>query len=137
MAGSTRGGGYTRYKDYMARANDEIALILQIETPEAVDDLNAICCTPGVDAVFIGPSDLSASYGYRGGANGPEMQAIISKAIATANAANKAVGILSTDGGAAKYFEQGATLVGVSTDIHLYVRACDEMAAKFAPWRGK
>ena len=89
VAGSTRGGGYTRYKDYMARANDEIALVLQIETPEAVDDLDAICRTPGVDAVFISPSDLSASYGHRGAANAPEMQAIISKAIAAAHAAAK------------------------------------------------
>lgn len=121
----------------VARANDEIALVLQIETPEAVDDLDAICRTPGVDAVFIGPSDLSASYGHRGAANGLEMQAIISKAIAVANAANKAVGILSTDGGAAKYFDQGATLVSVATDIHLIVRACDDLSAKFAPWRGK
>ena len=137
VAGSTRGGGYTRYKYYMARANDEIGLVLQIETPEAVDDLDAICRTPGVDAVLIGPSDLSASYGHRGAANGPEMQAIISKAIAVANAANKAVGILSTDGSAAKYFEQGATLVSVATDIHLFVRACDELSAKFAPWREK
>ena len=137
VAGSTRGGGYTRYKDYMARANDEIALVLQIETPEAVDDLDAICRTRGVDAVFIGPSDLSASYGHRGAANGPEMQAIISKAIGVANVANKAVGILSTDGGAAKYFEQGVTLVSVATDIHLFVRACDELSVKFASRRDK
>ncbi len=89
VAGSTRGGGYTRYKDYMARANDEIALVLQIETPEAVDDLDAICRTPGVDAVYISPSDVSASYGHRGAANAPEMQAIISKAIAAAHAAAK------------------------------------------------
>ena len=87
--------------------------------------------------MFIGPSDLSASYGHRGAAKGPEMQAVISKMIATENAANKAVGILSCDGDAGKYFEQGATLVGVATDIHLFVRACDELSAKFAPWREK
>ena len=137
VAGSTRGGGYTRYKDYMARANDEIGLVLQIETPEALAELDAICRTPGVDAVFIGPSDLAASLGYRGHANGHEVQAEISKAFAVAKAANKAIGILSTDGNAAKYLEQGATLVGVGTDVHVMVRAADEMAAKFKDWQGK
>lgn len=135
VAGSTRGGGYSRYKDYMARANDEIGLVLQIESPEALAELDAICRTPGVDAVFIGPADLAASLGYRGLANGPEVQAEISKAFAIAKAANKAIGILSTDRGAAKYLAQGATLVGVGSDVHLMVRAADELAATFKDWQ--
>ena len=137
VAGSTRGGGYSRYKDYMVRANDEIGLVLQIETPEALAELDAICRTPGVDAVFIGPSDLAACLGYRGLANAPEVQAEISRAFAIAKAANKAIGILSTDGNAAIYLEQGATLVGVGTDVHVMVRAADELATKFKDWRGR
>ena len=56
-------------------------------------------------------------------------------AIAVAKAANKAIGILSTDGNAAKYLEQGATLVGVGTDVHVMVRAADELAARFKDWQ--
>jgi len=131
VAGSTRGGGYSRYKDYMARANDEIALVLQIESREALDELDAICHVPGVDAVFIGPSDLAASLGHRGQPGHPVVQAAIGKAIATAKAAGKAVGILTVDGKGEPYFEQGATMVGVGSDLHLLVAAADALAARF------
>jgi 2-keto-3-deoxy-L-rhamnonate aldolase RhmA len=132
VAGSTRGGGYTRYKDYMARANDEIALVLQIESREALDDLEAICRVPGVDAVFIGPSDLAASLGHRGNSGHPDVQAAISQAIAIGKAAGKAVGILTVDGKGEPYLKQGATMVGVGTDMHLLIAAADALAAKFA-----
>ena len=131
VAGSTRAGNYTRYKDYMARANDEIGLILQIESQEALDDLDAICRVPGVDAVFIGPSDLAASLGHRGNSNHPEVQAAIAKAFETARAAGKASGVLAADGKAEHYFDGGATVVGVGTDLHLLIAGADAVAAKF------
>lgn len=133
VAGSTRAGGWTRYKDYMARANDEIGLILQIESREALDNLEAICRVPGVDAVFIGPSDLAASLGHRGGAAKAEVQAEIAQAIKTARAAGCAVGTLAADGKAEHYFEHGATMVGVGTDLHLIVAAADALLARFKP----
>jgi 2-keto-3-deoxy-L-rhamnonate aldolase RhmA len=132
VAGSTRAGGWTRYKDYMARANEEIALIVQIESREALDNLDAICRVPGVDAVFIGPSDLAAALGHRGGAAHPDVQAEIAKAIATARAAGRAIGILAADGKAEHYLEWGATLVGVGTDLHLLVGAADMLAARYS-----
>lgn len=131
VAGSTRAGNYTRYKDYMARANDEIGVVLQIESREALDELDAICRVPGVDAVFIGPSDLAASLGYRGQSNHPEVQAAIAQAFRTANAAGKAAGVLSADGKADHYFEAGATMVGVGTDLHLLIAGADAVAARF------
>lgn len=131
VAGSTRAGNYTRFKDYMARANDEIGLILQIESQEALDDLDAICRVPGVDAVFIGPSDLAASLGHRGNSNHPEVQAAIAKAFETARAAGKASGVLAADGKAEHYFDGGATVVGVGTDLHLLIAGADAVAAKF------
>lgn len=133
VAGSTRGGGYTRYKDYMARANDEIALVLQIESRQALEDLDAICRVPGVDAVFIGPSDLAASLGHRGQPGHPEVQAAISQAIAIGKAAGKAVGILTVDGKGEPYLAQGATMVGVGSDMHLLIAAADALAARFKP----
>jgi 2-keto-3-deoxy-L-rhamnonate aldolase RhmA len=131
VAGSTRAGGWTRYKDYMARANDEIGLVLQIESREALQNLDAICRVPGVDAVFIGPSDLAAALGHRGGAAHPEVQAAMKAAIATGRAAGKAVGILAADGKAEHYLDWGATLVGVGTDLHLLVGAADALAARY------
>ncbi|MFD0666547.1 HpcH/HpaI aldolase family protein [Ramlibacter sp. MAHUQ-53] len=131
VAGSTRAGNYTRYKDYMARANDEIGVIVQIESREALDDLDAICRVPGVDAVFIGPSDLAAALGYRGQANHPEVQAAIRQAFAVATAAGKASGVLAADGKADHYFEGGATMVGVGTDLHLLIAGADAVAARY------
>jgi len=135
VAGSTRAGGYTRFKDYMARANDEIALVLQIESRQALGELEAICAVPGVDAVFIGPSDLAADLGHRGQPGHPEVQAAISQAIATGRKAGKAVGILTVDGKGEPYLDQGATMVGVGSDLHLLVAAADALAAKFTPYR--
>jgi 2-keto-3-deoxy-L-rhamnonate aldolase RhmA len=131
VAGSTRAGGWTRYRDYMARANDEVGVIVQIESQQALDNLDAICHVPGIDAVFIGPSDLAASLGHRGGAAHADVQTAIAKAIRTARAAGRAIGILTVDGKAEVYLELGATLVGVGTDLHLLVAAADALAARF------
>jgi 2-keto-3-deoxy-L-rhamnonate aldolase RhmA len=131
VAGSTRAGNYTRYKDYMARANDEVGVIVQIESRESLDELEAICGVDGVDAVFIGPSDLAASLGHRGQSGHPEVQAAIAQAIRTARAAGKPIGILVADGRAEPYLEQGATMVGVGTDLHLLIAAADAVAKRF------
>lgn len=131
VAGSTRAGNYTRYKDYMARANDEVGLIVQIESRESLDELEAICQVDGVDAVFIGPSDLAASLGHRGQSGHPEVQAAIAQAIRSARAAGKPIGILVADGKAEPYLEQGATMVGVGTDLHLLIAAADAVAKRF------
>jgi 2-keto-3-deoxy-L-rhamnonate aldolase RhmA len=131
VAGSTRAGNYGRFKDYMARANDEIGLVLQIESQEALDNLDEICRVPGVDAVFIGPSDLAASLGYRGQASHPVVQAAIAQAFKTANAAGKAAGVLAGDGKADHYFEGGATMVGVGIDLYLMMAGADAVAAKY------
>ena len=136
VASSTRAGGYTRTTDFLARANEEIALILQIESREALGELDAICRTPGVDAVFIGPSDLAADMGHRGRPRHPEVQAAIEQAIRVARAANKAVGILFTDGDVEPYIALGVTLAGVGSDMHLLVRGADALAQRFAPLRG-
>jgi 2-keto-3-deoxy-L-rhamnonate aldolase RhmA len=131
VASSTRAGNYTRYKDFLARANDEIGLVLQIESREALDDLDAICRVPGVDAVFIGPSDLSAALGYRGQAGHPAVQAEFSRAFRVAQAAGRAIGILCADGKADPYLAQGATMVGVGTDLHLLIAGADALAVRF------
>lgn len=131
VAGSTRAGNYTRYKDYMARANDEIGVIVQIESQQALDELDAICRVDGVDAVFIGPSDLAASLGHRGASGHPDVQAAIRAAIATARAAGKSCGILAADGKAEHYLEAGATMVGVGTDLHLLIAGADAVAQRY------
>jgi len=132
VASSTRAGGWLRRKDFLARANDEIGVIVQIESREALDALAEICAVPGIDAVFIGPSDLAAALGHRGQAGHPEVQAAIAQAIATGRAAGRTVGILAADGKAEAYLAHGATMVGVGTDLHLLISAADALAQR---WR--
>jgi 2-keto-3-deoxy-L-rhamnonate aldolase RhmA len=131
MATGTRAGGYGRYKDFVVRANDEIGLILQIESRAALAELDAICRTPGVDAVFIGPADLAAEMGFTGQSRHPEVLAAITQANAVAKAAGKAIGILYTDGDVQDFLAMGMTLVAVGSDVNLLVRGADALAKRF------
>ena len=64
-SGIARSSRWTRYSDYLERADNEICLILQVESAAALEEVNAIASVDGVDGVFIGPADLAASMGYR------------------------------------------------------------------------
>ena len=66
VTGSGRASRYGRVKDYLQKANDEIGVIVQVETREALDQIESIAAIDGVDGVFVGPSDLSASLGLIG-----------------------------------------------------------------------
>jgi len=75
-----RGFGYSRanmygidFDDYIKTANDEIAMIMQIEHKDAIDNLEEIAEVKGVDGLFIGPLDLSGSMGITGQMNHPQM----------------------------------------------------------------
>jgi hypothetical protein len=94
--------------------------------------LDAIVATPGVDGVFIGPADLSASMGHVGNAAHPEVQAAIEDAIARILKAGKAPGILTPDRSlAAHYLKLGAVFVAVGLDTQLLMRHTTDLAAHF------
>ena len=105
--------------------------MLQIESREALANLDAICRTPGVDAVFIGPADLAAEMGHRGQARHPEVLAVIEQAVAVARAADRSIGILYTDGDLEAFLEMGINLTAVGSDVHLLVRGADALAKRF------
>lgn len=118
--------------DYLARANDEVCLLVQAETVTALANLEAICAVDGVHGVFIGPADLSASMGHRGNPGHPEVQAAIERAIRTIAASGKAAGILTGDTAQARrYLELGATFVAVGIDVTLLAQAVRARAAEF------
>jgi 2-dehydro-3-deoxyglucarate aldolase/4-hydroxy-2-oxoheptanedioate aldolase len=78
VAGSPRAAGYGRnIGNYLQRANDEIFIMIAIETPEAVSNLDEILQVQGLNGVFIGPMDLSSSMGFGGDSSKPEVQAVI------------------------------------------------------------
>lgn len=127
-----RSSGFNRMPEYLQTANDEICVLIQIETPKGVENLDDILATEGVDGVFIGPSDLSASMGYIGNPGHPEVQKVIEESIAKIVAAGKAPGILIADQALAqRYIELGALFVGVGTDTGLLMKSSNDLAAKF------
>jgi 4-hydroxy-2-oxoheptanedioate aldolase len=118
--------------DYLARANDEVCLLVQAETRQALANLEEICAVDGVDGVFIGPADLSASMGFVGQPNHPEVQAVIADAVARIRKAGKAAGILSTtEEQARKWLAAGALFVAVGVDTILLAAAAKQLLAKY------
>ena len=95
-------------------------------------NLDAIAATPGVDGVFIGPADLSASMGHVGNPGHPEVQAAIEDAIARILRAGKAPGILTSDETqAGHYLTLGALFVAVGLDTQILARQTSALAARF------
>lgn len=118
--------------DYFAHADEQMCLITQIETVEGVNNLENIVQVEGVDAVFIGPSDLAASMGYLGKPNHPEVKQVVADAIATVVKHGKAAGVFSADPQTAGEYEQlGASFMLVGVDVLLLRKAACELAAKF------
>jgi 4-hydroxy-2-oxoheptanedioate aldolase len=131
MAGA-RASRWGHFSDYFKRANQEVCLLVQVESRQALKNLDAIAATPGVDGVFIGPADLSASMGHVGNAAHPEVQAAIEDAIARILKAGKAPGILTPDRQqAAHYLSLGALFVAVGLDTQLLMRHTTDLAAHF------
>jgi 2-dehydro-3-deoxyglucarate aldolase len=106
-----------RFADYISRANQETAVVVQIEHVDAVGDIEAIAALEGIDALFVGPYDLSASMGMPGDVASPEVTGAIAKVLATARAARLAAGIFAASATAAKeYAAQGFSLIAMGTD---------------------
>ncbi|HTH80009.1 MAG TPA: HpcH/HpaI aldolase/citrate lyase family protein [Ramlibacter sp.] len=129
---SARASGWGRNPRYAKEANEQVCLLVQIETREGVKNLDAIAALEGIDGVFIGPADLSAAFGHVGDPWHPEMQEIIADAFKRIQAAGKAVGILTLDEELArKHVAMGATFIALGTDSNLLVKGTSALVAKF------
>lgn len=112
------------FDDYMRRANDEIAVIVQIEHVEAVRNIDAILDVPGIDGVFVGPFDLSGSMDRPGQINHPQVQAAIAQVVKACEARDIALcAYAHTPAHARTYLELGYRVIGLCTDYILLARA--------------
>ena len=129
---NARASRWGRYSDYAQAANEQICVMVQVESQTALNHLDAIAATEGVDGVFIGPADLSASLGHIGNVGHPEVQAAIEDAIARIRQAGKAPGILITDEKLARhYLHLGAVFVAVGVDSVILARQTSALAALY------
>ncbi len=129
---SARASNYGRVTDYLKKANDQICVLVQVETTEALARIDEIAAVDGVDGVFIGPSDLAASMGHLGNFQHPDVQNAISNAIKPIRKAGKAGGYLTgNEEESKKRFAEGFQFVAVGTDFGLLVRNADALAKRF------
>jgi 4-hydroxy-2-oxoheptanedioate aldolase len=132
VAMTTRASRFGREPDYARRAEEELCLLVQVETAAALDSLEAIGAVEGVDGVFIGPSDLAASLGHAGAPGHPEVVAAVEDAIRRLVAIGVPAGILTPDTAfARRCIELGTLFTAVGIDAGLLARASDGLAASF------
>jgi 2-keto-3-deoxy-L-rhamnonate aldolase RhmA len=117
---------YTRPKadQYLAQANEATFIAVQAESPEAVSNLESIAATPGVDAVFVGPADLSVSLGIPGQTTHPDEIKAIDRVVAVCQAQGITPGIhMSNPEMLGAWIKKGMRFVTFSSDVDLLARA--------------
>jgi 4-hydroxy-2-oxoheptanedioate aldolase len=134
ITGSGRASRYGRVKDYLKNASDEICVLVQVETREALKQIEAIATVDGIDGVFIGPNDLAASFGHIGNWGHPEVQAALEDAVKRLKQVGKPAGILTpNEEEAKKFIAWGYTFVAVGADLGLLAKNADALAKRFKP----
>ena len=129
-----RASRWNRVPGYLHKAEQEICLLLQIETRKGLDNLDDILKVDGVDGIFIGPSDLSGALGHLGDPGHPDVQSAIESSILKIVRRGKAAGILSADQTLARrYLSLGATFVAIGVDTSLLVNSSEALLASFRP----
>ena len=127
-----RASRWNRVPGYLSQADAQACLVVQLETQAGVDNLEAIAAIDGVDALFIGPSDLAASMGHLGNAKLPQVQQVVEDAIRRIVKTGKPAGILATDETLVRrYLDLGCTFVGVGLDASLLATVTQELAGKY------
>ena len=132
FASASRSSRFGRVKDYHTRCEEEICVLVQIETKQGLDNLEAIAGVEGVDGVFIGPGDLSAGLGYLGDQGNPAFRPVLEDAMRRIKATGKAPGILTGDEALARRcIELGCLFTAVGADSGILARGSEALAAKF------
>ncbi|WP_171027527.1 HpcH/HpaI aldolase/citrate lyase family protein [Pseudarthrobacter sp. NamE2] len=127
-----RAARWNRVPDYLARANETISVTVQIESTAAVQAVEDILKVDGVDAVFIGPSDLAASKGLLGQQEHHEVRAAVEHCLEAARAAGKPAGVNAFNPDTAQhYLDHGANFILVGADVALLARGSEALAAQY------
>lgn len=127
-----RASRWNQIEGYLLKAGQDICLLVQVESLTGLANLKEIAAVEGVDGVFFGPGDLSASMGLIGQTEHAEVVKAIREGIALARGAGKGAGVLAPNPKRAReYLDAGATFVAVGSDTTLLVRAAKDLLAQF------
>jgi len=131
VAGTTRANAFGRITDYYQRVEDELAVLVQIETRQALERASEIAAVDGVTGVFFGPADIGADIGHLGTPLASEIWDLIRPVAAELIEQGVAVGTLVSDAGfAARLLNEGFTFVACGSDAGLLARGADNLLAK-------
>lgn len=129
-----RAARWNRVPDYLARAGETISVTVQIESTAAVDAVEDILAVDGVDAIFVGPSDLAASMGVLGQQEHAEVRSAVERCLEAAKKAGKPAGVNAFNPDTAQhYLDSGASFILVGADVALLARGSEALAARFIP----
>lgn len=119
IAGSPRAAGFGANKgQYLQRANDELLVLVALETPEAVANLDAMLDVDYLDGIFIGPMDLSTTMGYFGTPSHPEVQKVIREVEKKVLSKGKLLATVGANAAASKeLYERGYSYVIFASDV--------------------
>src|SRR5690606_33897038 len=127
-----RANRYGSVPDYLDRVEEEICILVQIETRAALERVEEIAAVEGVDGVFFGPADLSADMGHLGSPAHPAVIEAITDGVARVRAAGRPAGILVGEAAQAReWMERGVRFVACSSDLNLIVRGARALMKDF------
>ena len=127
-----RASRWNRVPGYLAGASGTVSVTVQIESVAAVEAVEAILAVAGVDAIFLGPSDLAASMGLLGQQEHPEVRAAVEHCLSAATAAGKPAGVNAFNPDTAlHYLSLGADFILVGADVSLLARGSEALAAQY------
>lgn len=127
-----RSSRWNQIEGYVHKADEEMCVLVQVESVAALDNLTAITAVEGVDGVFFGPADLAASMDLLGKPADHRVQKAIAEGIACVKREGKAAGVLTADQKLAHdYLAMGALFVAVGVDTTLLLRAAKDLVAAF------
>jgi 4-hydroxy-2-oxoheptanedioate aldolase len=118
FSGTTRASRWGKDSSYLDTYADDICVIIQIESPEAIANIAAYGEVDGIDAMLIGANDLAANMGHLGDTRHPDVVRAVEDAGRAIRATGKASGFQFFDERATTLLKQGFTLAAVAGDIH-------------------
>jgi 4-hydroxy-2-oxoheptanedioate aldolase len=132
FGGVTRATRYGRVPNYAANVDDDLCILLQVESPGALANIEEIGAVDGVDVVFIGPSDLAANMGFPGNSGAPEVKRAVLNGLAAIKRTGKAAATLNyRDADIPGLFEAGFELIAVGGDSTSLARETDRLAKTY------
>ena len=129
---SQRSNRYGTVPGYFTGINEQICVIVQIESRAGLAAAAEIAAVEGIDCLFVGPSDMAAGLGHLGNANHPDVQAAIASVFEAARQHGKPIGILApAEADARRYLDMGATFVAVGSDLGVFRGATQALVEKY------